>query len=202
MVKESSISVDLDDPRIGKIADVISNKTSKKILQLLAEQELSEGDISAKLGMPINTVEYNLKKLIGAGLVDKVEKFFWSVKGKKISLYTVSNKKIIISPKSNAKGFMATILVSALGALGIKYYYFQKSAAAVNEMANGAADFTKSAAESAGAAGPSSLTATSAADSFVNASTVLPQFWMWFFIGAMFSLVVLYLVMKLYRRNL
>lgn len=190
MAKESSISVDLDDPRIGKIADVISNKTSKKILQLLAEQELSEGDISAKLGVPINTVEYNLKKLMEAGLIEKAEKFFWSVKGKRIPLYKVSNRKIVISPRSNAKGFMAAIFVSALGALGIKYYYFQKSATAVSGMADTA--------RSAGLSESATLIASTAS----NAAAVVPQFWMWFFVGAIFSLIVLYLVMKLYKRSM
>lgn len=187
MAKESSISVDLDDPRIGKIADVISNKTSKRILQLLAEAEFSEGDIAAKLGLPINTIEYNLKKLIEAGLVEKAEKFFWSVKGKRIPLYKVSNKKIVISPKSNARGFMATIFISALGALGIKYYYFQKSAAA-SKMADVVRGAGSSGVESA------ALTATTAVTGSV------PQFWMWFFVGTIFSLGVLYLVMKFFRK--
>ena len=45
----SSIMIDLDDPRTAKIADVISNKTTKKILAELAERELSGGELSSAL---------------------------------------------------------------------------------------------------------------------------------------------------------
>ena len=66
----NSIMIDLNDPRTEKIADVISNKTSKKILTLLADNELSESEIAKGIGAPMNTVGYNIKKL--EGLLDFV----------------------------------------------------------------------------------------------------------------------------------
>ena len=98
----SSINIDLDDPRTSKIADVISSKTSKKILNLLAEEEMSGSAIAEKLKLPLNTVSYNVKKLESAGLINKVGGFFWSVKGKRMHRYRVANKRIIITPKSFA----------------------------------------------------------------------------------------------------
>ncbi|MCA9485686.1 MAG: helix-turn-helix transcriptional regulator, partial [Nanoarchaeota archaeon] len=99
MAKKSSINIDLNDPRAGKIADVLNSKTAKKILDLIADRgEMSGSDISNELDMPLNTVTYNLKKLVDAGLVGKSKKFFWSSKGKKMELYKVLNKQIIISP--------------------------------------------------------------------------------------------------------
>lgn len=96
---DKSISIDLGDPRTGKVAEALSNKTCVKILDLLASQELTASDIAVKLGIPLNTTGYNLDKLIAAGLVEKSSNFFWSVKGKKTPVYKVANKKIVISPK-------------------------------------------------------------------------------------------------------
>ena len=86
MVKKQ-IVFDLDDPRISNLADVISNKTSKKILNYLAEKESSETEISIDLKLPANTVNYNIKKLLETGLIEKTKNHFWSVKGKKILIY-------------------------------------------------------------------------------------------------------------------
>jgi len=55
--------IDLDDVRSERIAEVLSNKTSKKVLQALAEGEKSASDIAGVLNLPLNTVTYNLKKL-------------------------------------------------------------------------------------------------------------------------------------------
>ena len=68
---KSSISIDLGDPRTGLVAEALSNKTCVKILDLLAENELTATDIALRLGIPLNTVGYNLDKLIVSGLVEK-----------------------------------------------------------------------------------------------------------------------------------
>jgi len=101
MTDDKFILMNLDDESSKKVAEAIRNKTSKKILNYLADnKEKSEEDIAKDLGVPINTIEYNLKKLINAKLVEKSANFFWSKKGKKINLYKLANKHIIISPKS------------------------------------------------------------------------------------------------------
>ena len=119
---KKSIMIDLDDPRTDKIADVISNKTSKKILSFLAEQELSETELSKALNIPINTIEYNINKLEEVSLIEKAKGFYWSQKGKKIYKYKISDKKIIISPKSIMKGIIPSLLITAIIALGIKFF--------------------------------------------------------------------------------
>jgi inhibitor of cysteine peptidase len=107
---KKSIDIDLNDPRAGKIAEAISNKTSKKILNALADDEMSGSEIAEKLGLPLNTVTYNLKKLTEAGLVNKSKKFFWSSKGKRMELYRVSNKRIIISPKKLSRSVVVGLV--------------------------------------------------------------------------------------------
>jgi len=70
MADDKFILMGLDDERAGNITEVLKNSTCKKILNFLGDiKEASEKDISDSLKIPLNTVEYNLKKLIKSGLV-------------------------------------------------------------------------------------------------------------------------------------
>jgi DNA-binding transcriptional ArsR family regulator len=127
---EKYIELNLNDEKSGQVAQILSNKTAKKILGLLAEEELSQGDIAKRLKIGMNNVDYNMKKLVEASLVEKTSSFFWSVKGKKIPTYRLANKKIIISTKNSFKNLVLSTLFGGviLGGLklGINYYNNQK----------------------------------------------------------------------------
>src|SRR3989338_6761074 len=127
-MSDKYLMLDMDDEKTNQIAEIMSNKTCKAILLLLAEKEMSEGDIAGALKMPLNTVGYNVKKLTESGLIEKSKAFFWSAKGRKIPTYKISNKKIVISPKPGFKGIVPAILISGLAALGIRYYYAANAA--------------------------------------------------------------------------
>lgn len=102
------ILMNLDDKRSKKIAEVMGNETCKKIIDYLTDNsEKSEEDIANALNMKINTVEYNLKKLMESGLVEKTKNFFWSKRGKKIPLYKLAKKHIVISPRRTRPDFSA-----------------------------------------------------------------------------------------------
>ena len=115
------ILMNLDDERSKKVAEVLKSETCKKILDYLAEnKEKSEEDIAKDLKIPINTVEYNLKKLFESGLIEKAKKFFWSKKGKKIILYKPANRHIVISPKRRpSKEELKTILPVIIAAVAL-----------------------------------------------------------------------------------
>ena len=117
MVDDKFIMMNLNDEKSKKVAEVLKSDTCKKILDYLAEnKERSEEDISKDLGMPINTIEYNLKKLLDSGLVDKSKNFFWSKRGKKINLYKPANRHIVISPRKRPNmDVLKTILPVILG---------------------------------------------------------------------------------------
>ena len=68
---------------------------SKKILSLIAEKEATGSEIANELNLPLNTVGYNIDKLLKAGLIETSKNFFWSLKGKKMPTYKISNKKVI-----------------------------------------------------------------------------------------------------------
>ena len=126
---EKFIMLNLDDEKISKVSEVLGSKACKKILEVLIEENLSESDLAKKLDMPLNTVEYNLKKLIHVGLVEKTKEFFWSKKGKKIPIYRAARKSIIIQPKSKTlKSIITTGIASIIIGAGIRIYYGINSA--------------------------------------------------------------------------
>jgi DNA-binding transcriptional ArsR family regulator len=117
---------DLEDEKSKKLGEVISNPTCKKIINLISEKEVSESDLAKELKIPINTIEYNLKKLLEAGIIEKKKEFFWSRKGKKIDLYQLANKLIIISPKkslsSKIKSILPAVIITGLVTSAIAIY--------------------------------------------------------------------------------
>jgi DNA-binding transcriptional ArsR family regulator len=180
----SSISIDIDDPRTGIVAEALANKTCVKILGLLAEKDLTASDIAVKLSIPLNTTGYNLEKLISAGLVEKSSEFFWSVKGKKTPVYRVANKRVVISPKRIIRGVAPAVLVSGIFALIIKKFSFENSSS-VNYV-----ESVKIASESLAIDAPKAM--PSIAGSFSENIYSTPS-WVWFFAGALFSLIVYFL---------
>ncbi len=100
-MSDKFIMIGLDDERSKKMAEVMGNLTCKKILNYLADiNEASQKDISDALNIPMNTLDYNIKKLFDVGLIEKTKNFFWSSKGKRIPMYKLARKHIVISPKS------------------------------------------------------------------------------------------------------
>jgi len=179
---EKYLLFSLDDDRAKKLGDVISNSTCRKIVNFLAENEASEGEVAKELKIPINTVEYNLKKLLLAGIIEK-DKFFWSRKGKKIDIYKVANKLIVISPKkasvySKLKGIVPVVLISGFIAFLIALY---------SKLGN----LFLSADRVANLAGEKAVTLPEAAEkaASVAVSGGLGA-WFWFLVGAIVAIIV------------
>lgn len=197
MSEKSSINVDLDDPRIGKIADVISNKTCKRILSEISEvgtEGLSESEISSKLNIPANTVNYNIKKLEESGLIVRIKGVLWSEKGKRIYKYKVSNRKIVISPKSihRAGGLIASVLITAGVALGIKVLGI--GAGSVQNLQDTAEGSVLTVEKSFGVASSNSagIVAERAGEAVSVAANIYePQIWAWFLLGAWIALIII-----------
>lgn len=159
----------MKDSRTKKISEVLSNKTCKQILDLISDKDYTESEIASRLNIPLNTVEYNLKKLIEVNLIEK-SNHWWSIKGKKMPSYKISNKYIIISPKpiSKLKSFIPVILLSGLAGLVIKI--LSKSS---NQIYH---EYT-----------PKMVSASNFAGNIqANSSTD----WLWFLGGCLFTLII------------
>lgn len=128
MSKSNFLLVDLNEPKVKKLAETITSETSRKILNHLAEKEDSEQNISKVLAMPISTVHYHLQRLQEAQLV-KVDEFHYSPKGREVNHYKLANKYIIIAPQKVAglreklKGILPVglIIVGISGVIGLMH---------------------------------------------------------------------------------
>ncbi len=189
-MEDKFILMGLNDKNSKYVADALKSKTCKKILDLLAEtKEASEKDISDALDMPINTIEYNLKKLIKSKLVEKTKNFFWSVKGKKIDMYKLARKHIIISPNktpslSYLKQILPIVFISGIFLIFIKYI-LQISFLATN------AGSVKSSLE----ATATLITEPQTSISLLDKLLMLP-YWSWFLIGASLGIIIIFLIRK------
>jgi len=195
--------IDISDERSKKIAEVIGNKTCKRIIDYLSEiKEASEKDIADKLTIPINTIEYNLNKLIESGLIEKTKNFFWSVKGRKIDMYKLSNKKIIISPRSSFKGVLPAFIAILAGSFAIKIFTDRLNS--VNYNITPVADISK---DSGSAIINAPIEKISAMQNFVsstqnicsNATPFYSEAWAWFLLGGLF-IILIFLLINQYKK--
>ena len=200
---EKHIEIDLNDENAGKVAEVISNKTCKKILNLIAEKEMSESDIAGELKLPLNTVDYNVKKLLSVGLIEKSKNHFWSVKGKKIESYKLANKKIIISTKSKFRGFLPAALICGVVAVGLRYLFSFSSRASidntylVDNVAEKSGELLTSVSTAAYDAASETATGEgnlmdSQQSNFFSALFNGNPVWAWFLFGALFGILVVW----------
>jgi DNA-binding transcriptional ArsR family regulator len=186
------ILVSMEDERSKKIADVLGSKTCKKIIDLLAQKDYSEKEIADKLGIPLNTTEYNLKKLLNAELIEKTKNFFWSKKGKKIEQYRLSNKSIIISPKrkisSEVKNILSIAFVSGVAALVVRQITSAENYSRQHlTQAPSVLTYSESAKDAAVSGAGSALNA--AANSSPDFFFLSVQPGVWFFVGACFAII-------------
>ncbi len=193
MVENTDISISIDDHRIKDIAEAITNKTCKKILNYLTKNEKTISEISVELNIPINTVEYNIKKLLNSGLIEK-KSFWWSVKGKKMPTYTVSNKRIIISPKRYTNNLKYLIALGITGVISlvikkitepVKIIY-ERNIPLTNELSNGLMKITRD----------SFLeNVPQQTDQIINTITYFPKlcFGEWFLFGAWFVILLFFI---------
>lgn len=152
------------------ITQTIANDTARKILELLADSPMSTSAIAKKLDIPLTTAQYNIEKLMEAGLV-VVEKTKYSEKGREVKLYTPARRMIVLVPKNTPgqavldalKKYLVLLPIAALVSLFIETAMFVRNKTGpVGEILTNAGNFGFSASKSASEA---------ANESFLRASS-------------------------------
>ena len=187
MDEEKFLLLSLDDSRTKRLSEVLGSKTARKIIDYLAENDsASEKDLSDSLDVPINTIEYNIKKLVESGLVHKKKNFFWSKKGKKIVMYGLSNKSIVISPrKSTSEKFKSVLPVLILGTvLSFASFVYDKLRVSSDKIVNGVAN-TKVYAVATQMASSGNLTNVASSGTMQT-----PNSWLWFLFGSFLMVII------------
>lgn len=91
-----------DDEKIKSVGEILSNESSRIILQSLLDEELTANEISNKLLISLQLVTYHLKKMRELGFV-VISKVTTNSKGHDMKYYTATNLSIVIVPSSISK---------------------------------------------------------------------------------------------------
>lgn len=195
-----------------KIRQILSNETSMKIVDILKKENLSAGELSEKLSMPLPTVKYNLDILVENGLV-RIKSVRYSEKGRRVKIYEAPEKVIVFAPETISRISLVTLLqkyaaafvFSVFGALGFSAVrrhfttmpeavdpYNTRSVDMSARLVSGETDIVyvnESAADAAGA----TADAVSAGLCDIVSETIrslLSSDWFWFLSGAVFVLLI------------
>ena len=86
-----------DDEKIKSFGELFSNDSSRKILQLLFNEELAATQIAQKTDISLQLVKYHLNKLRDLGVV-KISKIEKNSKSQDMKIYSATKFSIVIVP--------------------------------------------------------------------------------------------------------
>jgi len=86
-----------DDEKIKSFGELFTNDSSREILQLLFNEELTANQIAQKTEISLQLVKYHLTKLQDLGVV-KITKIEKNSKSKDMKVYTATKFSIVIVP--------------------------------------------------------------------------------------------------------
>jgi DNA-binding transcriptional ArsR family regulator len=86
-----------DDEKIKSFGELFTNDSSREILQLLFNEELTATQIAQKTNISLQLVKYHLIKLQDLGIV-KISKIEKNSKSQDMKIYTASKFSIVIVP--------------------------------------------------------------------------------------------------------
>ncbi len=204
MSNKNFLLLSLEDDKIKKVSNVISNESCRKILDYLSDKEATESELAGNLQIPISTVHYNLLQLMETGLIS-ADEFHYSKKGKEMSHYRLANKYIVITPKKTygirekLKGILPAALIAAAtaGAIQSFSYYFLRGTFALAPESNGA--LPEMMQQSLAAAPALGDTAQKAA---AKTAYLAPQnIALWFLAGALFALAVYFALNSVRKKS-
>ena len=186
--QEKFILVSLEEEKAKQIANIISNSTSRKILDYLANKdEASESEVSRELNLPLSTVHYNLQQLKKNNLVE-TKHFMYSDKGKRIEFYRVVKKFIVIAPKYTQtrllKNILPLFLISAF--IGGLIQFFSNLETKSAGLLQKSADFAQE------LAAPAQMAQTVSTTNYYG---------LWFLFGAWFILIIYFVIQNIRKKN-
>ena len=204
--KETFLMVSLEEDKAKKLAQVLSNDTSRKILDHLSNKKATETELSKELSLPISTVHYNLKALVESRLVEAGE-FHYSDKGKEVLHYSLANKYVIIAPKAVSEGLkdkLKSILpaIAAIGVIALVLQYAQNLFGSVSSIGSSSLMKAAPVAERAMLESAPAAADMAAQETFAMAPQAASSqpIGLWFAIGAVLCLMIYLLIDHLVKK--
>lgn len=198
MGEEPFILLSLKEDKAKELSKVISNDTSRKILDYLSKvKDATETDISVKINVPISTIHYNISQLIKANLIE-ADEFHYSKKGKEVNHYKLANKLIIITPKET-KGFkeklksLLPLGIIVLGASFVINFFMKTSVMQGTNLKSADAVAQRAVSEVAVFNAPAAVN--------VESFSHEPNIALWFLAGCVFSIGIFLLIEYFSKRR-
>jgi len=88
-----------DDEKIKSFGELLTNDSSRNILQLLMKEELTALDISKKTGLSLPLVIYHLNKMQALNVI-QISRIGTNVKGQDMKFYKATKFAVVILPSS------------------------------------------------------------------------------------------------------
>ena len=116
-----------DDQRLKVLGEIFSNSTSRNIISLLLENEMTPAQISDRLGIKLNLVTYHLDKMVNLQIIS-ITKKTKSSRGHQMKHYRAKQAVIIFSKDAKDRAEKSKMLsdvikritrFSAIGIAGI-----------------------------------------------------------------------------------
>lgn len=88
-----------DDEKIKSFGELLTNDSSRSILQLLFKEEMTANEIAQKTGVSLQLVKYHINKMKDMGII-KISKVEKNTKAQDMKYYTATKFAIVILPKT------------------------------------------------------------------------------------------------------
>lgn len=107
--KDDSVNIlPVDDEKTKTVGEILSNDTSRKILNILSVDELTANQIAQKMDVSIALVAFHLKKMQDVDLV-KISKVAKSVKSQEMKYYSATKKSVLITPAKHTDSILESV---------------------------------------------------------------------------------------------
>jgi DNA-binding transcriptional ArsR family regulator len=114
--------VGLDSDAADELIDALSSTTTRKILAALHEEPASASTLADRVDTSIQNVQYHLRKLENAGLVE-VGDTVYSEKGREMNVYVPADRALVVvaGREEETTGLKAALsrLIGGIGVLGL-----------------------------------------------------------------------------------
>ncbi|QLH06145.1 ArsR/SmtB family transcription factor [Nitrosopumilus ureiphilus] len=111
--------ISTNDDKIKLVGEIFSNDSSRKILKLISDNEMTANEIAQKNDMSLTLTIHHLKRMQKAKMI-KISKTGISAKGQEMKYYVATNQSFLITPeKSNYSIINSLKKFSKFAAIGM-----------------------------------------------------------------------------------
>ena len=181
------------DERAQKITKAMGSPTAGDILRMMADGPKSLTEITETLSVPMNTAKYHVENLLDAGII-AVENTKYSVKGREVKLYSLTNQLLIVAPRRSDIRSLLLKYASLFGIVAVSSLAISSILPLINTGTINAGMMTRQAPAVDNAAGAGREVGTLAMKASYDTMAIpsaAPDPAMTFFLGGMLVIVVL-----------